>query len=266
VIGTLLAGLAGVVGAPVFNSLDPATWTIAVFIASTAVVVGRFRSVPVTFFGGIAIGILMALTFRYVHVGKIDGLNNAVPFILLLGGLLVLGRNKARAGGTASLEAAPVDWNADLPLWRRKAIPAIAFCVVLLWILAFANPLWSSLLLRGAAFSLIMLSLTIVTRLGGMISLAQSSFALVASLSAGLLIGRYPRPARHRTHRCRGYRHAARPPRSGCRHSRRRHGTDSGDTRPGLPVQFGPVRMADPYQWRDRLDVQPALRRVAEIL
>jgi ABC-type branched-subunit amino acid transport system ATPase component/branched-subunit amino acid ABC-type transport system permease component len=194
VIGTTLAGVAGVVGAPVFNSLDPGTWSIAVFIASTAVVVGRFKSVPLTFAGGIGIGILMGLTFRYVHLGKIDGLNNAVPFVLLLGGLLVLGRTRARAGGTASFEIAPVNWNADLPFWRRKAIPAIAFGVVLLWILAFANPLWSSLLLRGSAFSLIMLSLTIVTGLGGMISLAQSSFAMVASLSAGLLISRYHVP------------------------------------------------------------------------
>ncbi|HEX4432699.1 MAG TPA: ATP-binding cassette domain-containing protein [Frankiaceae bacterium] len=194
IIGTSLAGIAGVVGAPVFNSLDPGTWTIAVFIASTAVVVGRFRSVPITFVAGIAIGTLMGLTFRYVHLAKIDGLNNAVPFVLLLGGLLVLGRSKARAGGTASLEVAPVDWKADLPVWRRRAVPAIAFCVVIVWILAFANPLWQSLLLRGAAFSLIMLSICIVTGLGGMISLAQSSFAMVASLSAGLLINRYHVP------------------------------------------------------------------------
>jgi ABC-type branched-subunit amino acid transport system ATPase component/branched-subunit amino acid ABC-type transport system permease component len=194
VLGTVLAGIAGVVGAPVFNSLDAGTWTVAVFIAATAVVIGRFRSIPMSFAGGIVIGMLMGLTFRYVHLAKISGLNNAVPFVLLLAGLLALGRSKTRAGGTASLEVAPRDWRADLPQWRRRAIPVTASALLIVWIAGVADPLWASVLLRGAAFAIIMLSFTLVTGLGGMISLAQSSFALTAALTAGLLTDRYHVP------------------------------------------------------------------------
>jgi ABC-type branched-subunit amino acid transport system ATPase component/branched-subunit amino acid ABC-type transport system permease component len=193
-IGTLLAGVAGVVGAPVLSSLDPQSWTIAVFVASTAVVIGRFASVPQSFGGGIVIGVLMALTFRYVHIAGIDGIDSAVPFVLLLIGLLLLGRTRTRVGGTTNLELAATDWMADLSFFRRILPTTVAMVVLLVWVSFLADDLWASLILRATAFALIFLSITLVTGLGGMISLAQSSFALGAELVAGLLIQRYHVP------------------------------------------------------------------------
>src|SRR5438094_419098 len=41
VLGTMLAGVAGVVGSPILRSIDPNTFSLAVFVAIAAAVVGR---------------------------------------------------------------------------------------------------------------------------------------------------------------------------------------------------------------------------------
>lgn len=194
VLGTVLAALAGVVGAPILNSLDPITYATAVFIASTAAIIGGLRSVPRVFGGGLLIGILMSLTFRYVEIEGIRQLNNAVPFILLLAGLLLLGKSKVRAAGTSNLETPPIDWNADLPKWRQYLPWVVATCLLTFWMLVVLDDFWRALFLRGLAFSLILLSLTIVTGHGGLVSLAQAAFATGAALTAGLLNNRFDWP------------------------------------------------------------------------
>ena len=51
VLGTMLAGIAGVVGSPILRALDPNTYALAVFVAIAAAVVGGFRSVGLAFVG-----------------------------------------------------------------------------------------------------------------------------------------------------------------------------------------------------------------------
>jgi ABC-type branched-subunit amino acid transport system ATPase component/branched-subunit amino acid ABC-type transport system permease component len=187
-VGVVLAGISGVVGAPILNSLNPGIYLLAVFTAAAAAVVGRFRSIPWTFAGGLLLGIAMALVFRYVSIGGIQQLNSAVPFALLLVGLLVLGSLRTRSAGTATADVVPKDWRADLPAWRRLLPAAVGLGVLLLWSAVFLDDYWRSLVLRGLAFSLIFLSITVVTGLGGMISLAQATFATAAALIAGRLV------------------------------------------------------------------------------
>ena len=56
------------------------------------------------------------------------------------------------------------------------------------------NHFWLGLTTSALAFSLIFLSFTIVTGIGGMVSLAQASFVSVSGLTAGLVINRYGWP------------------------------------------------------------------------
>ena len=92
VLGTVLAAAAGVIGAPIFNSLDPATYTLVMFVAVAAVVLGGLTSIPLAFAGGMIVGVLQNLVSGYVNVAKeIKGFNSAVPFVLLLAGLADLG-------------------------------------------------------------------------------------------------------------------------------------------------------------------------------
>jgi len=188
VIGSTLAGLAGVAGAPILTTLDTGTFTIALLTASAAVVIGRFRSVPWTFAGGLILGIVVNLMFRYVKIDQVPSVNQAAPFIILLIGLVVLGRSRSRIAGSASFERVRPDWRADLTTFQRLRLP-LAVSTVFIGLAYFKfSGYWTSLTLRSLAIVLILMSLTVVTGLGGLVSLAQAALASTAALTTALFV------------------------------------------------------------------------------
>src|SRR5438105_8164139 len=116
ILGVVLAGLAGVVASPIFNSLTPGTYNLILFVAATAAVLGGLRSIPIAFAGGLALGVAQNLVAGYAtFASSIQGFNSAVPFALLLVGLLFLSRRPASVAGLAADVAPPPDPLADLP-------------------------------------------------------------------------------------------------------------------------------------------------------
>ena len=116
VIGMTLAGLAGVAAAPIFNTLDPNVYTLIMFVAIAAAVVGGFRSIPVAFVAGTVLGVLQDLVARYATFAKsISGFNSAVPFVVLLVGIGLWGRSRARIAGSSAEEDLPVDHSLTCP-------------------------------------------------------------------------------------------------------------------------------------------------------
>ena len=195
IIGCVLAGLAGVVGAPVLNSLTADQYNLVMFIAVAAAVVGGLKSVPMAFAGGLLLGMLEALVRRYAtFADSITGFNNSVPFIVLLLGLLFLARERGRRGGTVASDSPPVRWTDDLPKWRIALPWVIAVVVFTVMVFFVVDDFWLGLLTNGLAYAVIFLSFVIVTGLGGMVSLAQATFVSGASFTCGLLINRYDWP------------------------------------------------------------------------
>jgi ABC-type branched-subunit amino acid transport system ATPase component/branched-subunit amino acid ABC-type transport system permease component len=194
-LGTVLAGSAGVIGAPIFNSLDPTTYTLVMFVATAAVVLGGLTSIPLAFAGGMVVGVLQNLVSGYVNVAKqIKGFNSAVPFVLLLVGLAIWGRDRTRRAGSVAEDVPPPDYAANLPRWRKLA-PAVFWVAVLFVYLYFgADRFWIGLTTRGLALALVFLSFVVVTGMGGMVSLAQATFVTAAGLSAGLMIDKFHAP------------------------------------------------------------------------
>lgn len=195
VLGTMLAGIAGVVGSPILRALDPNTYALAVFVAIAAAVVGGFRSVLLAFAGAIFVAVASNLTFSYAtFASSIPGFNSTVPFLLLIGGLLIMAKARGRIAGSISAEPPPPDYQRDLPAWRR-ALPSFIACALLLYgVYSLFGSFWLGIATRGLIFSLIFLSFTIVTGVGGMVSLAQAAFVSGAGLLAGVLITRYDFP------------------------------------------------------------------------
>jgi branched-subunit amino acid ABC-type transport system permease component len=195
VLGTMLAGIAGVVGSPILRALDPNTYALAVFVAIAAAVVGGFRSVLLAFAGAMFVAVASNLTFSYAtFASDLPGFNSTVPFLLLIGGLLLMAKSKARVAGSISAEPPAPDYQRDLPAWRR-ALPSVIACGLLLYgVFSLLGSYWLGLTTRGLIFSLIFLSFTIVTGIGGMVSLAQAAFVSGAGLFAGALITRYDFP------------------------------------------------------------------------
>jgi ABC-type branched-subunit amino acid transport system ATPase component/branched-subunit amino acid ABC-type transport system permease component len=192
-IGTVLAALAGVVAAPIIGSISTTGYLTITIVASAAAVVGRLRSIPLTFAGGLGLGILQNLAAGYIKV-NISGFADSVPIVVLVVALLLLARDRSRRGGTTSDEAPPRDYLALLPLWRRAGPWTAATIFLIVYILFLADPFWAGTIVQGLALSIIFLSFVVVTGMGGMVSLAQATFATMAGLTTGLLFTQYHVP------------------------------------------------------------------------
>jgi ABC-type branched-subunit amino acid transport system ATPase component/branched-subunit amino acid ABC-type transport system permease component len=194
-LGMVMAAAAGVIGAPIFNSLDPATYTLVMFVATAAVVLGGLRSIPLAYIGGMLVGVLQNLVSGYVSLtNQIKGFNSAVPFLLLLIGLAIWGRDRARRAGSVAEDVPPPDYMADLPRWRRLAPIVISLVVLFVYMYFLADRFWIGLTTRGLALALVFLSFVVVTGMGGMVSLAQATFVTAAGLAAGLMIDKFHTP------------------------------------------------------------------------
>ncbi|WP_420637479.1 ABC transporter permease subunit [Candidatus Poriferisocius sp.] len=191
IIGTMLAGLAGVIGAPVFNSLDANLYNVFMFIATAAAVVGGLRSIPLAFAGGVALGVVTSWVGRYATFAQdIRGFESSVPFVVLLGGLLFMARDRTRRSGVVA-DAPPVaEYTDDLPAWRVRLPWVLGGVFIVLQVLVFADQFWLGFWVSGLALALVFLSWVMLTGLGGMVSLAQAAFVTMAAMTAGLVLNR----------------------------------------------------------------------------
>ena len=195
ILGTVMAAVAGVAAAPIFNSLTSATYLYVLLVATAAAVLGGLRSVPLAALGGLFIGAVQSLVAGYANFASaIPGFSDAVPFVLLLVGLAIWGRERGRRTGQIAEDEPPPDYLALRPRWRRIAPWVGWFAVLLVYIFVGADSYWLGLATKGLALSLVFLSFTIVTGTGGIVSLAQAAFVTAAGLMAGVLISHYHEP------------------------------------------------------------------------
>jgi branched-subunit amino acid ABC-type transport system permease component len=195
VLGTVLAGVVGVVGAPLLHALNSDNYVFAVFIATCAAVIGGFRSVLLAALGVVAISFVSDLVFSYwPWASNVPGFNDSVPFVFLVVGLVVLGRFRGRVAGSISAEPPPPEYRRDLPTWRRMLPSSIGFLVLVVLVFFVLGSYWVGQFTQGLIFSLIFLSITVITGIGGMVSLAQAAFVSGGGLIAGMLIQRYGLP------------------------------------------------------------------------
>lgn len=195
VLGSVLAGLAGVAGAPLLHTLDPNIYTFAVFIAICGSVMGRFRSVIWASVGVLIISLLSDLVLSYsTWASSIPGFNDSVPFLFLVVGLIVIGGKRSRIAGSIAAEVPPPDYHWDLPHWRRALPGAVGLAILVIWVFFVLSPFWVGLAAQGLILSLIFLSITVITGIGGLVSLAQAAFVSAGGLVAGMLIQRYGLP------------------------------------------------------------------------
>ena len=187
-ISALLASLSGVLLAPIFN-LMPDTFTYVMFVSAAAAALGRFRSIPLAFVGGIALGIAQDLVAGYINVssGLVPGLKAGVPFIVLFIMLYVLGRRGARIAGTITEDEPPPDYLSDLPRWRRALPWAVLTAALVVWI-PFASSFYDTLISQGIALAIVFLAFVVITGVGGLVSFAQAAFVSLGAIVAALAI------------------------------------------------------------------------------
>lgn len=193
VIGNVLAALAGVVAAPIIGAISTSGYISIMIVASAAAVIGGLRSIPLTFAGGLLLGVIQNLVAGYVKV-NIAGFADSVPIVVLVIALLVLARDRSRRGGSAADESPPLEYLSLIPIWRRAAPWVVATAFLVVYIVFLSNDFWAGTMAQGLALSLIFLSFVVVTGMGGMVSLAQATFSTMAGLTTGLLFNQYGVP------------------------------------------------------------------------
>ena len=171
-IGASLAAVAGILLAPLLQ-LNHIVLTLLVVNAYAAAMVGRLRSLPLTYVGALMLGLAQSYYVGFIHLQSTwwIGLGPSIPTLFLFAMLLLLPESRLRAARLAGAVGPRV------PTRRMSATGAVALVAVAVIVSRF---LGSGDLIRvgqGLAFGLIMLSLVPLTGYGGQVSLCQMTFA-----------------------------------------------------------------------------------------
>jgi branched-chain amino acid transport system permease protein len=181
-MGSSLAALAGLLLAPLVT-LDILLLTLLVINGYAAAIVGRLRSLPLTFAGGVVLGLLEAHAIGRLPTDLLNRIRPTLPIMFLYVALLALPQNRLRAGRVLSRSSTPAT------TLRTSVIGAAAF-VVVAWVIAAQLSVTNLFTFgRGLVFSMIMLSLVLLTGYGGQISLCQLTFAGFGAFAMGKVAG-----------------------------------------------------------------------------
>jgi branched-chain amino acid transport system permease protein len=201
-----LAGLAGVLFLPALNTLDPTAplnFTALLVAGMTAAALASMRSVPIAALAGIGIGVLESVLHQFLPPGSVlgNGLLPSLPFALLVIALLANQNLRTVENNTdplASVDPPPPppaiairDARLDAPTKWGFRVLVVAFLVSsVTWV-----PLnWVFPLQQGLIFSVIFLSVTLITGMSGQLSLCQSTFAGIGGFTAGQLASHHGLP------------------------------------------------------------------------
>lgn len=182
VIGGVFAAVSGVLFASAQGQLDVDVLSLLVVQAFGAAAIGRFTSLPLTFLGGLAIGIVQKLVSQQVaSTPSLQGLDLNIPFLVLFIVLLVLNRGKLVEVGR-QVKARAVPPSPFTP--RQQAVGyavALAVLLVVPFVVGAKQPVWNSALAQVVLF----LSLGLLVRTSGQISLCHIGFAAVGAAAFG---------------------------------------------------------------------------------
>lgn len=196
-LSSFLAALAGVLIAPLFAQVTDLNFFTLLVAALAAAAFGRLSSIPLTLLGGITLGVTQALLAGYLPQNNVlsTGLRPSLPFVALFLLLLFwpgLRRQTEHTDPLAGVDPPPAAPPAEVRT-RRLTIATRTFAVVFiagstLVSIFVLNEFWLTIIIRGVVLGLIFLSFTVLTGLGGQISLCQASFAAVGAFATAQIV------------------------------------------------------------------------------
>lgn len=175
-IGMSLSALAGILLTPIIG-LQYYLLTLIVISAYAAALLGKLTSLPLTYVGAMALGLLQSYAVGYLpRSGGLAGVRFAIPALFLFAIVILLPQAPLRIGQVKGIKAARV------PSLGKSLGWSIAFIFAAMFISLFFSD--SHLLMWGTAlaYAMLMLSLVLLTGYGGYVSLAQISLAGVGAV------------------------------------------------------------------------------------
>ncbi len=174
IIGTTLASASGVLIAPLVP-LDSTTMTMLVVTAFGAAAIGAFSNLPLSFVGGLIIGVGQAILQKYFvqSTGVVSGLATALPFLVLFALLVAAPRLRPPSRNVTRREPRP----RSRP-WQLQVGAAVVLFVLLSLAPAFAGEHltnWTRML----GYTVVFLSLGLLVKVSGQVSLAHITFMAI---------------------------------------------------------------------------------------
>ena len=181
IIGSTFACLAGVLLAPSL-SLDALVLTLLIVQAFGAAALGFFSSLPLTFTGGLVVGIVASVLTKYGAVTSPDallsGLPPSVPFLVLFLVLVLTPRRRLVDRRLAARSAVLDTWRAPARIQVAGSGLALAALIAVPFIISSAL---MSTYTVALATVVLFLSLGLLVKTSGQVSLAHAGFAAIGA-------------------------------------------------------------------------------------
>jgi branched-subunit amino acid ABC-type transport system permease component len=202
-LSSTFAGLAGVLLAPLFAQLAAPNFTILLIAAIAAAAFGRLTSIPLAFLGGILLGVAQGILGGYLPTDSIlaNGLRPSLPFVVLFLLLLFwpgLRQRREIVDPLSGVDPPPPGLAAAQRMraltYATWGLGVVVIAIGLYVALFVVSSFWLLIITKAVIFSLIFLSITVITGMAGQISLCQASFAAVGAAGTAQLVSRFDLP------------------------------------------------------------------------
>jgi branched-chain amino acid transport system permease protein len=200
VLCSFLAGLAGVLLAPLFASVSDLNYTTLVVVAISAAVVASLSSIPLAFAGGLGLGVLQQILDRYLPTNSIlaSNIRPALPFIALFLVLIfspALRNRRELVDPLAAVDPPPPALAATIrspALTKGTRIFGVVVGLIAGYYIFFVGSgQWLDVAIRATILAIIFLSITVITGMAGQISLCQATFAGIGACATAQLATRF---------------------------------------------------------------------------
>ena len=184
VIASCLAGLAGILAAPIV-SLTPTTMTLAIVPALAAALVAELSSFTVAAAAALLIGVGQSLCVKAAASWgwfPQRGMTEVLPFIVIAVMILVRGK-RLPTRGDSNEGRLPRS-----PLGARPMLPIVVAVPSACLLLALTSGGWRAAVIQSIVTACVCLSLVVLTGFVGQVSLAQAAFAGVGGFMLAKLL------------------------------------------------------------------------------
>jgi branched-chain amino acid transport system permease protein len=185
-LGSMMAALAGILIAPTIT-LNHILLTLLVINGYAAAMLGKLRSLPLTFVGALVLGLAQAYVIGFggnISIGSFRLISAAsvIPTVFLFIILVFLPQVRLPAGRIIAA-AAP-----NVPNGRSALVRAAGFIALMVVLSTVLSEFWLSIFSMSLVIGVIVLSLVVLSGFAGQISLMQMTFVGLGALVAGRVI------------------------------------------------------------------------------
>lgn len=175
VIGSTVAAFVGII-ATSLGGVSPFNFSLYVVPALGAALAARLSSIPIAVLAAIGIGAFEAVAVHIVAQRQVPdfflgGISSLVPFVVIVGSLVLFGSTLPRRGAFLERHHVPV---ARPPLTAARWLPVIGLAALAL---ASGDPTVRFAAIQSLFVTILLLSIVVLAGFIGQVSLAQLSFA-----------------------------------------------------------------------------------------